>query len=51
MRKQGLPEGITFTDQMICGIGGNPDIITDACKGDSGGPLVREVGEAETEIC
>ncbi|CAK8674344.1 unnamed protein product [Clavelina lepadiformis] len=42
MRKQGLPEGITFTDQMICGIGGNPDIITDACKGDSGGPLVRE---------
>ncbi|XP_076822017.1 uncharacterized protein LOC143468587 [Clavelina lepadiformis] len=42
MRKQGLPEGITFTDQMICGIGGNPGIITDTCKGDSGGPLVRE---------
>ncbi|CAK8674354.1 unnamed protein product [Clavelina lepadiformis] len=45
MRKQGLPEGITFTDQMICGIGGNPDIITDACKGDSGGTLVREFKE------
>ncbi|XP_076823257.1 uncharacterized protein LOC143469448 [Clavelina lepadiformis] len=45
MRKQGLPEGITFTDQMICGIGGNPGIITDACKGDSGGPLVREFKE------
>ncbi|XP_076821816.1 sushi, von Willebrand factor type A, EGF and pentraxin domain-containing protein 1-like isoform X2 [Clavelina lepadiformis] len=45
MRKKGLPEGITFTDQMICGIGGNPGIITDACKGDSGGPLVREFKE------
>jgi len=32
-----------FTPNMLCGIGGKVQNVTDACRGDSGGAYVRQV--------
>ena len=42
MVRQGLPDEVRYTSNMMCGISGE-DGYADACRGDSGGAITREV--------